>query len=577
MKRITALVLATLVILGLFAGCSGSASESTTAATTAAATTAAATTAAAAETTAAETTAAAEETTAAAEETTAAATTADLEDVTLNLFWGGNGVQADTNEVFAYMNEQLADVLPNTSLNITILTFSEFVDKYYKALAAGEVIDLSWQGWKFNLNSEINDGNIIALDDYLSEYGQDIVAYYGDSVIDLHRYADNKLYFIPSYQGLLSGNYPLMLRKEVADLFTEEEVADICAKWQATDYDPSDEATRTIYDIEEEICRRAKEAGLLGAGVVGMTGFTNSTSGDTNWRYAYYTVGVYTHLNYGDETYTVDDNLVCEPQRTLYEYAAKWYDMGYIMNDIDTNGNYGWGSADDNACPVLGLTGVIGYEDPEAVLSEAFGRDIVLWQVGGPEQVWPGIATGHAIPFTAENPERAMMFLNLLFTDAGKDVYRTYCFGLEGKHWEYTGEDKDHVHILGGSGDPTADWAYGNPCWSIGTCENIFYTDFSSPDLYASYKAAEADAYAPRFATFAFDNTNVSIEETQISSLRGEYCSPLGAGTLGVNGWEAYYNEFCEKLIAAGMDSYKAEVQSQLNDWIASTGANWDR
>ena len=166
------------------------------------------------------------------------------------------------------------------------------------------------------------------------------------------------------------------------------------------------------------------------------------------------------------------------------------------------------------------------------------------------------------------------MFLNLLFTEAGKPIYRTYVYGLEGKHWDYNG-DEDTITLYTGSGDPGGDWDYGNQCWTIGTCEFVFNTDFSSIATYEEYREREKTAYYNPMMNFRFNDSAVSIEEAQIQAVKEEYWNVLANGVLGVDGWRPYFEEFQSKLAAAGLDAYQAEVQRQLNEYVAANNPQW--
>ncbi|HBP38480.1 MAG TPA: hypothetical protein DD640_07030 [Clostridiales bacterium] len=541
--RILTILLAALFLLGLFTGCAGSSTTAATASTTAKATTTAATTAA----------------------------TTEPPEVTLHIFMGGLGPQKDTDEVLGYLEEQVNEYLPNTRFEWTLLTFKEYKEKIHKALAAGETIDLQWFGWKQNLATEIADGNLLPFDPYLAEFGQDILAYYGDAVLDAHRYTDGQLYFVPAWQGLTNVHQNLIVRKSVYDKLTADEVASITKAFVDAEYNPTVEASKGIYDKLELILARAKETGTIGAGARYVDNFFAFNMGDAEWRYSFYSVSPIAHVDFGDDSFTVIDNWDNDQMRLLFETAAKWHDAGYIASDVLSNQNYATAGEDGF---VYSIGGVQGMTDPEKVLSEQAGIDLKCIEMGGPDQLVLGVATGEAIPFTAENPARAVQFLNLLFSPEGKSAYRTFIYGLEGKHWEKT-TDEDTVNVLGGAGDPSSEWNYGTYNWLIGTSEYIFNTQGASVELYKQYKENEKIAYVQPVLSFMFDSSSVSLEESQVLAVRDEYWPVLQTGSKGVTGWEAYYQEFLAKLDAAGYDKYLAEVQKQLDEFVARTGAKW--
>ena len=76
------------------------------------------------------------------------------------------------------------------------------------------------------------------------------------------------------------------------------------------------------------------------------------------------------------------------------------------------------------------------------------------------------VATLTGISRTSSNPERAMMFLELLNTDV--EVYNLMCKGVEGKHWVWKDEARKIVGFPEGvtaetsAYNPNTDWMFGN-------------------------------------------------------------------------------------------------------------------
>ena len=99
---------------------------------------------------------------------------AEEEEVTLTVWLGGPGKQKDSDEVWAYFNERLQDYLPNTKVEFVCVTVDEYVDKWSKAMAAGETIDVAWFGWILDINDEVAKGSLMPLNGLIDEYGQDV-------------------------------------------------------------------------------------------------------------------------------------------------------------------------------------------------------------------------------------------------------------------------------------------------------------------------------------------------------------------------------------------------------------------
>ncbi|MEA4822817.1 MAG: ABC transporter substrate-binding protein [Clostridiaceae bacterium] len=570
--RYVAILLAILLLGGMLAGCqSGTATPTATATTAAVATTAAAATTVAATTTVAAATTTAATTIAAVATTTAPPATtqakSDLEQVTLNFWMGCQGKQKDTDEVHAYLQQQINEYLPNTDIEWTLLTFGEYDEKWTKALAAGETIDMSWYGWMRTVGDDANDGTILSFDPYLDEYGQNIKAYFGDRILDLHRSADGGLYFIPAWQGLCANRWSMYIRKQAADSLDEQTRKDITDVYVKNQFETSLESRKENMDVLTRILEQTKAAGTIGSGVGGVTTYPIETN-------SIYRVGTYGMVMYGDSGFKVVDLFDNEYWKFLYQTAAEWYDAGYIPADIasrtDTNG---WAEDGDNGV-TFSLGGTQGYEDPAGVFSTRYGIEFENYSMFGDDLLVLGTPTGECLPMTSKNPERAVMLLDLLFAPEGKEIYRTFVYGLEDKHYKRT-TDNDTIDLLTGTGEPQSDWAYGIPAWVLGTCEDIFNTAAGTVNIYKKYKNAEATAYAPPLLAFSFDNTDVSVEQAQIKTVVDEYDKVLTRGVKGTAGWEAYYKDFLDKLQQAGIDSYLAEVQSQVDTFVAERGVKW--
>ena len=74
------------------------------------------------------------------------------------------------------------------------------------------------------------------LDDLLAEYGQGIVDILGENVVEIHRNADDgKLYYLPSWQGLVGDRRGWLVVTEIAELAGDTWIEDTEAalnKWR---------------------------------------------------------------------------------------------------------------------------------------------------------------------------------------------------------------------------------------------------------------------------------------------------------------------------------------------------------
>ena len=88
-------------------------------------------------------------------------------------------------------------------------------------------------------------------------------------------------------------------------------------------------------------------------------------------------------------------------------------------------------------------------------------------------------------------------------------------------------------------------------------------------------KELEKTAYASPLLQFAFDETPVASEAANLLSVYKEYFDGmLLKGYLG-DEWKTRYDEFEAKMSAAGLETYMAEMQRQVNEFVAANNCKW--
>lgn len=490
--------------------------------------------------------------------------------VELNVWILGPGEQADQKEVFAAFNEKLHETLPNISVNITVMS-GDYKDSFSRAMAAEERLDLAWMGWHHSIADEARNGTILPLDDLLAEYGQGIVDKLTTKVIDMHRQEDGKIYNLISWQGLVGGRAGMYLPEEViADSGVSEtwlaEAQEIAYKFQK---EHTVEVQQEFYDKIAEMLQ-----GLVDNGKI-RKGFSNQGFTYPGWA------GFQGWLTIGDrytDSFEVFNGFENELSKNFFRCMAEYYDKGYIRPDIaSAQSSATWNDGLDDQDTING--GHNAWTDNyEVSLTNTYGFPCTLIYNRTFNDIITGNSTSMVVPYTAKYPEQAIQFLNEIYTNA--ELYQFLIYGEEGKHWTENNDEKHSITVAGGSAQPTSDFAYGLWCWTIGTCENVRLTQnpANDPAFYENLKAQEANAYINPILSFSYDKTNCEAEYANINGMTKEYTDPLGQGILGVNGWEAKYDEFLDALKANGIDTVIADCQSQLDAYLEKNGItswNW--
>lgn len=498
-----------------------------------------------------------------------------LEQKTIQLMITGAGKQANSDKVWAAFNEQLQQYVPNTTVEFIDVPFEEYSEKFSQVLASGEGVDLAWTGWLINKPQNIADGNLMPLDDLLAEYGQGIVDILGENVVEIHRNADDgKLYYLPSWQGLVGDRRGWLVVTEIAELAGDTWIEDTEAalnKWR-NNYSEGTEAFQAVLDQATKYLAAAKEAGKLGAGI--NTGRVFGWSMYNGTRSNPGVGGSEIGIPFEDNTFTVIDGVASEHYKLYAKTMADWYKEGYIRSDImsvDTstltmpkNGEI------TDTTYVFSCDPYLTEADQDAATADA-GMDMTYLPVEENASLILGGDTSYAIPYCADEPERAMMILNAIYSQP--DLYNTLIYGIEGEDYTKNADGTITTSYVGAS--PTADDSYGIQRWIIGSCKNALINNGTDPNYYADLEALEETARVNPFLNFTFDRTNVEGICASILNVYYEYGPQLDNGVAGDN-WEELYNNYMAARKDAGIEELVTEFQNQLNAYIeANNITSW--
>lgn len=497
-----------------------------------------------------------------------------LEQKTIQLMITGAGKQANSDKVWAAFNEQLQQYVPNTTVEFIDVSFDEYSEKFSQILASGEGVDLAWTGWLINKPQNIADGNLMPLDDLLAEYGQGIVDTLGENVVEIHRNAaDGKLYYLPSWQGLCGERRGWLVVTEIAELAGDTWIDDTKAalnKWR-NNYSGIEDF-QAVLDQATKYLAAAKEAGKLGAGINTGRAFGWSMY---NGMYSFLGVGgAEIGITYCDGTFTVKDGVAGEHYKLYAKTMADWYKEGYIRSDImsvDTstlttpkNGEI------TDTTYVFSCDPYLTEADQEAAIADA-GMDMTYLPIEENAYLILGGDTSYAIPYCADEPERAMMVLNAIYSQP--DLYNTLIYGIEGEDYTKNADGTITTSYVGAS--PTADDSYGIQRWIIGSCKNALINNGTDPNYYADLEALEETARVNPFLNFTFDRTNVEGICASILNVYYEYGPQIDNGVAGDN-WEELYNNYMAARKDAGIEELVTEFQNQLNAYIeANNITSW--
>lgn len=162
------------------------------------------------------------------------------------------------------------------------------------------------------------------------------------------------------------------------------------------------------------------------------------------------------------ETYVVENLYASEGFRQLVELAIRWREKGYMMKDaaMNTAASGSIHLAGNSFCDL-----VMTQQGVEAQYKQTTGYDFTAVQLRTP-LLYTGqdVLTVNVIPVTCHDPEAAMDFLNLMYTD--RDIVNLLAYGVEGRHYRFmpngTVDYPEGINAQNSDYPCSQTWLFGN-------------------------------------------------------------------------------------------------------------------
>lgn len=444
-----------------------------------------------------------------------------------------NNAPQDIEAVEAALNKITEEKL-NASLKIVPISYGAWSEQFNLMMSnPDEKIDLIFTGLTGNtLSSLVSKGYLLELNDLLVGVGAPTKEAVGDYTKGCS--VNGQIYAIPTLRDLATST-GVMILKEYVDKYNID--------------------TDQIHDWEDltPILEQIKEG-------EGDNFYPFLMNGG---QYASYTATMFGDIlsdgfgAYDPETGKLYNLYASEQYREALELVNSWNKAGYIAPDAETTTST-WQEI------VLAGKSCIwpNNEKPGQVQNQSnmVDKEIIGIKLGTDIVTTSSIQTAMwSIPYQAQDPERSMMLLNLLFTN--EEFFNTICWGIEGVHYQKT--DDGHITFADGLDASTSGW-YINIGWVLGNQFLSYLWEGNSLDLWEQTKAYNDSAKLSECAGFVFDSSPVKNEYAACQAVVTEYRRGLETGTKDVT----ELDKFIEKLVAAGVDKVIAEKQAQLDAFL---------
>ena len=459
--------------------------------------------------------------------------TDDEEVVTLSIYLMTSNVTDDIDTVEQAINEYVEPKI-GVNVDITFVNSGSYAETVATMIRSGDPLDIAFL-LESDLRSLVSQDAITPLTDLLEEYGDGIVEAVGEEFMEA-AYIGDEIYSIPSLKDMAMSRmlvYDKAMAEEagvIEDLNNVESIFDLTA-------------------IYEKVAAANPDIDMFG-------GAPNAQTFDS-WDKDNLSDSLGVLMNYGQDT-TVVNYFATDEYMELCKLMRTWYTNGWIDKDIATGTDF-WNARLKARTAFSGITSYkpgnvetcsnqVGFELGYVILTDAVRTTSNVMN-----------AT-LCIPASSPNPEKAMQFLQLWYTD--EKVATLIIDGVEDVHYQV--EEDGTIGYVGSADDCTyynysMGWIMGNqfitPVWTG-----------SDPDVWEQTRQWNEESTISKAFGFSYDNSEVLNEITACTNVMTKYRGDLETGTIDP---EENIPKFIEELEANGIDRIIETKQEQLDAFLA--------
>lgn len=487
------------------------------------------------------------------------------EPVTITYYYcSGPGVQQYTQKVQDKLNEILANIEGYENITIELHPYgSSYLRDLTLAQATGVQIDLV-NVYGLNRSSTIKNGDLMELDDLMNEF-PDMVESLPDWVMNYGKLFGHQ-YYIPSYQQAANLTY-IVTPTEYLNMYLEltgKSRKDVSKLITTSDVEGK-------LDFLEDLCNAVRAGTGLDTKWINTGEFWASNLLSNVFYNQEYIGTQFSPWIFKEGADAPEYFGYTEDYKTIMERFAGWYKDGLLHPEVTTVNYHKFieeNFLENESYVCQFVTDTCSEEYLEKYMKKQYGIDVTAFRVTDHAYIpseWE--AGGQAVYTDCEHPYEAMMIIDLLRTEKGKEFYNTLVYGLEGVQWKWEDKDKDRIVTLeyntqqGGS-----DTSYAAYKWNNG---NVLYAYKNQAVLDGFYEYIENEVNngstsvkSPAMG-ITWDLSNVSTEISQCQVVESEYVNTIYIS----KDWEKRYNDYIKKLEAAGVQTVLDEMAKQFKEF----------
>lgn len=449
-----------------------------------------------------------------------------------------NNIPEDLSDVNEAINEITRDAI-GVEVELMPIASASYGQQISLMMQGGEQLDLFHTGSGLEFATAMNNHQLYDISDIVEEHAAGAIEAVGADFMKTE-VVDGRTYGIPANKGIALA--PTFLYR--ADIMEEIGV------------DPA--SIQDIHDLTE-VFAKVKEH------YPDMTPLVPVNPGDSgmiNTIYGFDYLGdrylTPTGILNGDSM-TVENFYETEEFKDILTLARDWYNQGYIMGDAATTTS----TSVELLSAGKGFSYISNYagSDAAAQITAQTGQ-----QIGGLRLSEPYLGTSDVnrvswvVASTSKNPEKALDFLNLTYTN--KDVINLIIYGIEGR--DYVKVSDNVVRYPDGMDASTVPYTAQLSCGVCGSQFLQYLMEGADAETQEVMKADNENAGRSRAFGFLFDSSSVKTQYTAVNNVINQYLPGLRCGSLDP---ETELPKFLQSLKEAGLDEIIQAKQQQLDAW----------
>ena len=239
------------------------------------------------------------------------------------------------------------------------------------------------------------------------------------------------------------------------------------------------------------------------------------------------------------------------------DVIRSWYEKGYIRSDIASKGNTLASLEEKRSTAVTFSTWKPGqdvYFISERGVEPSYAFCAAPYVTAG-----GALATMISVGANTKHPKEAVKLIYMM--NSNKELYNLICWGIEGKHFNFNPDGTASVIPDTGYSDIAKNaWRYGNQF-------NGYVMEGQPADVWEQTKKMNDESGKSPAIGFVLNTDSIGTEMANITNINSEYRARKDYGTAPR---EEYWDEYIQKLKAAGIEKVRDEVQRQYDEFLAN-------